>query len=141
MIDTIRHDERICLLEKINRLTSSHKPVDLELSLLACELANSHFLIPSDVVDGSLQISGIKTPEGERFIMLFTDRKEHDKYGFDKVPATSPFNICMELLKDEYYGFVINVKGIAWVLPKEYLEIFLKRIMIEKNNRNGLKKL
>lgn len=128
MIDTIRHDEMIHLIEKIKRLTSNHEPVDLEASLLACELANSHFLIPAEVVDDALQVSCIKIPEGKQFIMLFTDRDEYDKCDFDKVPATNPFKLCVELLEDEDDGFVINVKGNAWVLPREYLENFFGEI-------------
>lgn len=124
MIDTIRHDEMIRLLEKIKRLTSSHEPVDLEVSLLACEIANSHFLVPAEVVGDTLQVSGIKSPDGKQFIMLFTDREEYDKCDFDKIPATNPFKLCMDLLEDEDDGFVINVKGDAWVLPKDYLETF-----------------
>ena len=56
MIEGIRHDELLKLLEKIEEMLSNHQSIELEESLLACELANSHFLVPAEARDNGIVV-------------------------------------------------------------------------------------
>ena len=125
MISSIRHDEMKRLFLKADELIRHHKSIELEESLLACELANSSLLIPVIRVDGGLKVRTIPHPiTNKDFIMLFTDKEEYDKCEKKIDPMTNPFRHIIPLLDDEVEGFVINAGGVSCELPRKYIDKF-----------------
>ena len=122
MIDSIRHDELIMLIEKMDQKACCIENMDLDESLLACELWNAHFLVPVQKADGKLAAMTVEDKKGKNYILLFTDRNEYDKIKSEIDPATNPFDICLDLLDDRIEGFVINVENQAFELSRRFLE-------------------
>ena len=124
MIDDISHDEMIRLLNRIYELMSQHKNIEIEASLLACELVNSSLLVPVDMHDDHMSVAGVQNFNGKKFIMLFTDSEEYDKCNFNYKPRTNPFYRILELLEDDLDGFVINAGSMQCELSREYLKTY-----------------
>lgn len=122
MIDAISHDELIRLIERIDNNTCGCECMDLDESLLACELWNAHFLVPIKTFDGKLAAMAVEDEKGKNYIMIFTDRDEYNKINSDIAPATNPFEVCLDLLDEKFEGFVINVENQAFALSRGFLE-------------------
>lgn len=122
MIDAIRHDELIRLIERMDGKACCIESIEIEESLLACELWNAHFLVPIQTVDGKLAAMTVEDQKGKNYILIFTDRKEYDKIDSDIAPATNPFDICLDLLDEKFEGFVINIENQAFDLSRRFLE-------------------
>ncbi len=122
MIDAISHDELIRLIERIDNNACGCECSFLDESLLACELWNAHFLVPIKMVDGKLAAMAVEDKKGKNYIMIFTDRNEYDKINSEIAPATNPFDVCLDLLDENFEGFVINVENQAFALSRGFLE-------------------
>ena len=75
IIEDIRHDEMKHLFLKMNELMESHKSIEIEESLLACELINSSLLVPITITDDSLSVLTARDKR-RNFILLFTSLLE-----------------------------------------------------------------
>ena len=121
VIEGIRHDEMKNLFLKIEDLMNNHRNFDIEESLLACELANSSFLIPLIIEDNKIGVMSIKDNRNRIFMLLFTDKEEYDKRVKDIPPRTNSFRLLLDLLEDDIEGFVINIEGVTCELPRKFL--------------------
>ena len=124
MMAGIHHEELIKLFERISVLESNNESTEIEQSLLACELANSHLLVSVRIDGGNLHFATTPDEDGNQFIMLFTDRDEYDKVGFKNNPVTVPFREYVRIVGPDCAGFVINVRTFPCCIPKEFLEKF-----------------
>jgi hypothetical protein len=122
MISGIRHDEMRKLFKKMMELEASHRSTDIEESILAADLAGSSLLIGARVVDDKLQVLSLRDSKKREYILLFTDKNEYDKNETDIKPMTNPFSVILDLLKDTYEGFVINVDSEACIINRPFLE-------------------
>ena len=109
MIGSISHDEMKILIRKLEKMMDSHEPIEIEASLLACELKNSSLLVPVDIKDDELSCAAIPGPKGKQFILAFTDKQEYDKCIKYVSPRTNPIDIVLDLLNDEIEGLAINI--------------------------------
>ena len=124
MISDIHHDELKRLLERMDEMDSRHESLDLEESLLACELANSHFLVPVEVKDGGMLVGTLKTPDGRDYIKIYTDLEEYDRAGSSMEPVSNPFRLLLALLPEDCGGFIINSASCACSVTRNYLDDF-----------------
>ena len=122
MMDSISHEDLIRLFERIEELESGKKSTELEQSLLACELLNSHLLVCVEIMGETLHFASTPDVNGNQFIMLFTDRAEYDKVGFKKNPVTVPFEEYVKIVGRDCAGFVVNVRSSACCIPVAFLE-------------------
>lgn len=122
MISGIRHDDMRKLFKKMIELEVSHRSTDIEESILAADLAGSSLLIGARVVDDKLQVLSLRDSKKREYILLFTDKNEYDKNDTDIKPMTNPFSVILDLLKDTYEGFVINVDSEACIINRPFLE-------------------
>ena len=121
IIADIRHDEMKRLFIKMGELMENHKSIDIEESLLACELINSSLLVPITITDDSLSVLTTKDKKGN-YILLFTDKEEYDKNN-NEIPArTNPFREILDLMDEHVDGFIINIASVACEIPRKYLE-------------------
>ena len=79
----------------MNELMESHKSIDIEESLLACELINSSLLVPITIIDDSLSVLTVKDKK-RNYILLFTDKEEYDKNNKDIPARTNPFRTILD---------------------------------------------
>ena len=121
IIEDIRHDEMKRLFLKMDELMESHKSIEIEESLLACELINSSLLVPITIIDDSLSVLTVKDKK-RNYILLFTDKEEYDKNNKDIPARTNPFRTILDLMDDHIDGFIINIASVACEIPRKYLE-------------------
>lgn len=124
MMADISHEELIKLFERIARLESDNESTEIEQSLLACELSNSHLLVCVEINGQNLHFASTPDEDGDMFIMLFTDRKEYDKIEFKNNPVTVPFREYVRIVGKDCAGFVIDVRSSAFCIPRKFLEKF-----------------
>ena len=122
MIDSIRHDEMKKLFVKIEELQLEHKRIGIEESLFAVELINSSLLIPLDVTDNRLSIMTVSDGKHD-FILLFTDKDAYETYVKEDIkPRTNPFNMILDLLDDDFEGFLINLGSETCAIGRKFLD-------------------
>ena len=126
MINSIRHPEMKRLFKKIDEIQTRHGNIDIESSLMACELLNSSLILPAKVEKDALGIVELPGPKNKKFIALATDMDEFNK-GFEELtPLTNSWNLFLDLLHDGVEGFVINPFSEAVVLGRGFLNPYFE---------------
>ena len=115
MIGSIRHDSMRELISK-DTLSPSDELV------LANELRISSFLVPATVIGGRVNVMTAEDEEGRNYILLFTDRGEYDKNQRNHNSITNPFNEVLDLLDEQFEGFVININSEAYGVDRKFLD-------------------
>lgn len=127
MINNISHMEMKRLFKKMYTLMQDHQDITLEESLLACELENSSFILPTLLKEDDLGIIQLPNNDGKKYIALCTDIEEFKKFKNDELtPITNSWSNLLKLLNDNCEGFVINVFSEECVLSRKYLDDFFK---------------
>lgn len=121
---TIRHEH---LKEVIYELKSAEKmeevPEETFIRLFA-ELKHSCLLIAGEMVGDEIRMLTAKLPS-MRLAMLFTDMDEYRKVfpDFSMDVIEQPFPVYYDnLIKSNLDGFIINLKGECFILPKDGIE-------------------
>lgn len=105
----------------MDELMENHKSIDIEESLLACELINSSLLVPITIIDNSLSVLTVKDKK-RNYILLFTDKEEYDKNNRDIPARTNPFRTILDLMDEHIDGFIINIASVGCEIPRKYIE-------------------
>ncbi len=109
MLNDISHEEMKRIIKRIDE--SNNRNIDLETSLMACELLNSSIILPAQVEQDSMGIVELPGIKNKKFIAVVTDMDEFNK-GFEKLtPLTNSWRRFLDLLDDDVEGFVINPFG------------------------------
>jgi hypothetical protein len=126
MLNGIQHHEMKRLFKKIEEIQKHHGNIDMEASLMACELANASLILPAQIDDNSMGIVELPGPKNKKFIALATDMDEFNKGFEDLTPLTNPWNIILDLLHDDVEGFVINPFDEVVFLGRSFLNPFFE---------------
>ena len=79
MLANISHDEMRRLFARIEELMENHKSIDIEASLMACELLNSSLILPAQIGDDSLGFLRIPGFDDNYYVVFCTDMNEFEK--------------------------------------------------------------
>jgi hypothetical protein len=115
------------LFSQIADSIRQRKSVDIESSLLACELENSSLLVAAEIKNDMVSFTSVKTSKNRTFILAFTDINEYGKCieGIDPVPL--PFTEILQITgRGDVEGILINAEGIACEINNEYLDRFFR---------------
>ena len=129
MLNDISHGEMKRLFKRIDENNSRN--IDLEASLMACELLNSSLILPACIENdrlGIVQLPGIKN---RKFIAVVTDMDEFNQGFKSLTPLTNSWQRLLDLLDDDVEGFVINPFGECCYLGRDFLNPYF-----EVNNDN-----
>lgn len=125
LLDSIEHEEMENLFARIDDLLCKRKSIDIEASLLACELHNSFLIVPGFEVEGKRYPFIVFDDRNRAYITLFTDKKHYDSYvEFDAVPMFNSFDKVLDLMGDNIDGLVINPDDVTCQLEREFFERF-----------------
>ncbi len=124
MIAGISHPEMKKLFKRIEKLESEGESIEIESSLMACELENSSLILPAKIDDESWGFVVLPGPNERDYIALCTDKEEYDKCFSELTPLTNSWKRQLRLLDIGADGFVINPLGEACFLEREFLERF-----------------
>ena len=122
MLEGISHEEMRRLFKKIEELESGCRNIDLEASLMACELENSSLILPASMDEDNMGFVQLPGPNKREYIALCTDMDEFRKCFDDLTPLTNSWKQQLTLLKGGADGFVINPMGEVCFLEKEYIQ-------------------
>ncbi|WP_405293940.1 hypothetical protein [Methanobrevibacter sp.] len=111
MLKGITHPEMKRIFKRMEKIQSEHGDLNLETSLMACELVNSSLIVACRLGDEGLEIVFLPGPKGRQFIALCTDMDEYGKCFDDLIPMTNPWKHVLDLLTEDVEGFVINPLG------------------------------
>ena len=124
MLDSISHKEMKNLFKKIESKGECCSNVDLEASLMACELAGSSMILPAEIDGDSFGWVELPGPKGKKYIVLCTDMDEYHK-AFDEVtPLTNSWRRLLKLLHKDCGGFLINPFGESCYVEMGFIERF-----------------
>ena len=124
MLEGISHEEMRRLFKKIEELESGCRNIDLEASLMACELENSSLILAASMDEDNMGFVQLPGPNKREYIALCTDMDEFRKCFDDLTPLTNSWKQQLTLLKGGADGFVINPLGEVCFLEKEYIQRF-----------------
>ena len=122
MLEGISHDEMRNLFKKIKELESEHKSIDLEASLMACELENSSLILPASFEEDCTGFVQLPGPKNKQYIALCTDMDEFRKCFDELTPLTNSWKRQLKLLECGAEGFVINPMGEVCFLEMEFIK-------------------
>lgn len=126
MLANISHDEMRRLFARIEELMENHKSIDIEASLMACELLNSSLILPAQIGDDSLGFLRIPGFDDNYYVVFCTDMNEFEKFKSDFTPLTNSWRMFLELLEEESDGIVINLFDEACFLGKPFIDQFFR---------------
>lgn len=124
MLEGISHDEMKRLFKKIEELEGGCCAIDIEASLMACELENSSLILPARMGEDSLGFVQLPGPRKREYIALCTDMDEFRKCFDELTPLTNPWKRQLTLLEGGADGFVINPLGEVCFLEMEFIRRF-----------------
>ena len=124
MLEGISHEEMRRLFKKIEDLECCCESIDLEASLMACELENSSLILPASMDEDNMGFVQLPGPNKREYIALCTDMDEFRKCFDELTPLTNSWKQQLTLLESGADGFVINPMGEVCFLEKEFLKRF-----------------
>ena len=122
LIDDISHPEMRKLFKKIKKLENDGESIEIESSLMACELENSSLILPARIDGDNWGFVVLPGPNDRQYIALCTDKEEYDKCFSDLTPLTNSWKRQLGLLAIGADGFVINPAGEVCFLEREFLD-------------------
>ena len=128
-IQSVRHDEMRKLFLKIEKTEKANEYSEVEESLMAAEVANSHLLVAVDFVGRRMMVKSFRDGDGKIYILLFTDLEEYEKMNYDVPAQAMPISLLAPLLGKKYAGFIVNVKSEAVFLTRKFVEKYFGEMM------------
>ena len=122
MINGISHPEMRKLFKRIEKLENNRESIEIESSLMACELENSSLILPARIDEDTWGFVVLPGPENRQYIALCTDMDEFNKCFGELMPLTNSWKRQLELLEGGADGFVINPMGEVCFLEREFLD-------------------
>jgi hypothetical protein len=122
MLEGISHEEMRRLFKKIDELECECRCIDLEASLMACELENSSLILPASMDEDNMGFVQLPGPNNRQYIALCTDMDEFRKCFDELTPLTNSWKQQLTLLEGGADGFVINPMGEVCFLEMEFLK-------------------
>ena len=130
MLEAISHPEMRRLFRRIEDLQENHKSVEVEASMMACELLNSSLILPAKINDDSFGFIHLPADRKNSFIVLCTDMDEFRHFEeMDLTPLTNSWDRFLELL-EKNDGVAINIFDVACFIDKN----FMRRFFADKLN-------
>ena len=126
MINSIRHQEIKRLFQTIEKRQNNREGIEMEESLMACELVNSSMILPIRLTDNGMDALQIPGPDGKLYLAIFTDIEEFRLGNVEMTPVTNSWKLLIDLLNDSLNGFVVNVFGEAVIFTREFLDLYFK---------------
>ena len=124
MINSIEHPEIKRLFKTIEKRQNNREGIEMEESLMACELLNSSMILPIRLNDKGMDALQIPGPDGKTYLAIFTDIDEFKLGNVDMTPVTNSWSLLMDLLNDNLNGFIINVFGEAVIFTRQFLDVY-----------------
>ena len=126
MLANISHDEMRRLFKRIEELEENRKSIDIEASLMACELVNSSLILPAQIEGNSFGFIQIPGPDDNLYIVLCTDMGEFDKFKSRFTPLTNSWKKFLKLLDEGADGFVVNLFDEVCFLGKPFIDQYFR---------------
>ena len=123
MLEGISHEEMRRLFEKMEA-EDCCGITDLDVSLLACELANSSLILPASMDDDKMGFVQLPGQKNRQYIALCTDMEEYRKCFDELTPLTNPWKYQLMLLEEGADGFIINPQGEVCFLEMDFIKQF-----------------
>ena len=127
MINSIEHPEIKRLFKTIEKRQNNREGIEMEESLMACELLNSSMILPIRLTDKGMDALQIPGPDGKTYLAIFTDIEEFKLGNVEMTPVTNSWDLLIAFLNDNLNGFVINVFGEAVIFTREFLDLYYKK--------------
>ena len=124
MLEGISHEEMRRLFKRIDDLECGCQSIDLEASLMACELESSSLILPASMDEDNTGFVQLPGPNNREYIALCTDMDEFRKCFDELTPLTNSWKRQLALLEGGADGFVINPQGEVCFLEMEFLKRF-----------------
>ena len=124
MINSIEHPEIKRLFKTIEKRQNNREGIEMEESLMACELLNSSMILPIRLTDKGMDALQIPGPDGKTYLAIFTDIEEFKLGNVEMTPVTNSWDLLIAFLNDNLNGFVINVFGEAVIFTREFLDLY-----------------
>ena len=124
MINSIEHPEIKRLFKTIEKRQNNREGIEMEESLMACELLNSSMILPIRLNDKGMDALQIPGPDGKTYLAIFTDIDEFKLGNVEMTPVTNSWSLLMDLLNDNLNGFIINVFGEAVIFTRQFLDVY-----------------
>ena len=124
MINSIEHPEIKRLFKTIEKRQNNREGIEMEESLMACELLNSSMILPIRLTDKGMDALQIPGPDGKTYLAIFTDIDEFKRGNVEMTPVTNSWDLLIALLNDSLNGFVINVFGEAVIFTRDFLDLY-----------------
>ena len=124
MINSIEHPEIKRLFKTIEKRQNNREGIEMDESLMACELLNSSMILPIRRTDKGMDALQIPGPDGKTYLAIFTDIDEFKRGNVEMTPVTNSWDLLIALLNDNLNGFVINVFGEAVIFTRDFLDLY-----------------